>query len=166
VKSKKEKEDLRARAEALIAGRSPGAPADTRTYNEVLHELLVYEIELEMQNEELGKAGDVIEESRTRCADLYEAAPVAYLIFDENGRVLEANLTARALLGDDDRHPYEGPERVRTDPRRPYPDSAGPQQPLHQCRSGHARKRRDPRYRAERSHRFARRLDHVPNDGY
>ncbi len=72
----------------------PDAPADARTYNEVLHELLVYEIELEMQNEELRRARDVIEESRTRYVDLYDAAPVAYLTFDENGRVLEANLTA------------------------------------------------------------------------
>ena len=103
MKSKKEKEDLRARAEALIAGRSPGAPADTRPYAEVLHELLVNEIELEMQNEELLRARDVIEESRTRYVDLYESAPVAYLTFDENGRILEANLTACALLGIDRR---------------------------------------------------------------
>ena len=103
MKSKKEKEDLRARAEALIAGRSPGAPADTRPYAEVLHEILVYETELEMQNEELRKARDVIEESRTRYADLYETAPVAYLTFDESGRVLEANLTACALLNVDRR---------------------------------------------------------------
>ena len=103
MKSKKEKEDLRARAETLIAGRSSGAPADARTYNEVLHELLVHQIELEMQNEELRRARDVIEESRTRYVDLYDAAPVAYLTFDENGRVIEANLTACTFLSVDRR---------------------------------------------------------------
>ncbi len=103
MKSKKEKGDLRARAEALIAGRPSGAPVDTRTYNEVLHELLVHQIELEMQNEELRSARDVIEESRTRYADLYDFAPVAYLTFDEHGRVMEANLTACGLLGVDRR---------------------------------------------------------------
>ncbi len=103
MKSKKDKEDLRARAEALIAGKSPGVPADTRTYNEVLHELLVHEIELEMQNEELRRARDVVEESRMRYADLYDFSPVAYLTFDESGRILEANLTACALLGIDRR---------------------------------------------------------------
>jgi PAS domain S-box-containing protein len=105
VKNKKvEKGDLRSRAEALIAGRSPGVAADTGTYEEMLHELVVYQTELEMQNEELRKAQEVIEESRTRCVDLYDFAPVAYLTFDENGRIVEANLTACGLLGVDRRN--------------------------------------------------------------
>jgi len=102
-KGEKEKADLRKRAEALIAGRSGAVPVDARTYEEVLHELLVHQIELEMQNEELRKAQEVIEESRTRYVDLYDFAPVAYLTFDEHGRVLEANLTASGLLGVDRR---------------------------------------------------------------
>ena len=101
--SKKETGDLRTRAEALITARSSGAPADTLAYNEVLHELLVHQIALEMQNEELRRAQDTIEESRTRYVDLYEFAPVAYLTFDETGRVIEANLTVCGLLGVDRR---------------------------------------------------------------
>ena len=74
-----ERGDLRTRAEALIAGTSRGAPADTRTYNEVLHELLVHQIELEMQNEELRRARDVIEESRpaTRTSTISPLSPTS-----------------------------------------------------------------------------------------
>ena len=101
--SKKETGDLRTRAEALITARSSGAPADTLPYNEVLRQLLVHQIAIEMQNEEFRRAQDIIEESRTRYVDLYEFAPVAYLTFDETGRVIEANLTVCGLLGIDRR---------------------------------------------------------------
>jgi diguanylate cyclase (GGDEF)-like protein/PAS domain S-box-containing protein len=65
----------------------------------LVHELRVHEIELEMQNDELQRTQDVIEESRARYFDLYELAPVGYCTIDVNGMVLEANHTASELLG-------------------------------------------------------------------
>jgi len=65
----------------------------------LVHELQVHQIELEMQNEELKCANALVEETRNRYVDLYELAPIGYLTLDENGMVLEANLTVAGQLG-------------------------------------------------------------------
>jgi diguanylate cyclase (GGDEF)-like protein/PAS domain S-box-containing protein len=65
------------------------------------HELGTHQVELEMQNEELRKAQEELEASRSRYADLYDFAPTSYLTFDKNGVILEMNLSGAGLLGVD-----------------------------------------------------------------
>jgi PAS domain S-box-containing protein len=65
-----------------------------------LHELRVHQIELEMQNEELRRAQEGLEAVKARYFDLYDLAPVGYLVISEQGLILEANLTAATLLGE------------------------------------------------------------------
>jgi len=97
-------EDLRTRAEMIDRGKATLipenldgiSPEETR---HILHELRVHQIELEMQNEELRQAQAEFEVSQARYFDLYDLAPVGYFTLSEKGIILEANLTAAALLG-------------------------------------------------------------------
>ena len=52
-----------------------------------------------MQNEELKRAREEVEEVLAKYTDLYDFAPVGYLTFDEKGLISELNLTAAQLLG-------------------------------------------------------------------
>ena len=99
-----ETSELRRQAEAIIAkigGASPeeigGLSAGDKAGT--LHELHVHQIELEMQNEELRRAQASLEAAKARYFDLFEMAPVGYVIVNETGQILESNLTAAALIG-------------------------------------------------------------------
>ncbi len=64
-----------------------------------LHELQVHQIELEMQNEELRRAQHDLDAERARYFDHYDMAPVGYVTVNEQGLILQANLSAATLLG-------------------------------------------------------------------
>ena len=90
---------LRERAEqALRTTRTDVAAMSAEDIQRLVHELQVHQIELCMQNDELQRALTQLEETRDRYVDLYDFAPVGYLTLDTEGMILEANLTAGAIL--------------------------------------------------------------------
>jgi PAS domain S-box-containing protein len=92
---------LRQRVEAALQDQpdtAPGSPGHASD-RALLHELRVYQTELETQNEELRRAQLERDSARARFADLYDLAPVGYCTVCETGGIIEANLTLAAMLG-------------------------------------------------------------------
>lgn len=92
---------LRRRAEARLETRASEtdivrAGADARR---LLHELAVYRVELEMQNEELRRARGELKADRERHAHFYDFSPVGYATLDRQGSIRALNLTAADFLG-------------------------------------------------------------------
>lgn len=92
---------LRRRAEAALREKPPevGPAWSEPDTQRLLHELMVHQIELEMQNAELQEARDALEVEREKYSDLYDFAPVGYLTLDREGTVGESNLAGAHLLG-------------------------------------------------------------------
>lgn len=83
-------DDLRQRAMARVENTTESDP--------LMHELLVYQAELEIQNEDLRTTQLALETARDEYMDLYNSAPNGYLTLDSNGVIRRANRTMLALL--------------------------------------------------------------------
>ena len=91
---------LRLRAEQMLREGHVGAPqAVASNAFALIHELRVYQIELELQNTELRRTQAALDRAHERYFVLYDRAPVGYFTVDPDGRVLELNRHAAGLLG-------------------------------------------------------------------
>lgn len=95
---------LRIQAEKIVleGEKESMESLDSLSYDEIrhiLHELHVYQIELEMQNEELHKTEEALDYERKHYFELYDLAPVGYCTLNEEGIIIQANLTSATLLG-------------------------------------------------------------------
>jgi len=96
--------ELRRQAEELARSKEAEQQLDLETLTpdearRTLHELLVHQIELEMQNAALRKAQVELDAERERYFNLYDLAPVGYCTISEQGLILKANLMVSSLLG-------------------------------------------------------------------
>src|ERR1700712_2825350 len=89
-------QELRVRAEeAMQMSRRDFSALAALEAQQVLYELQVHQIELEMQNESLRTA----QLDGERYNELFDHAPVGYLMLDASGVVMRANAAALRLLG-------------------------------------------------------------------
>ncbi|MFA5214313.1 MAG: PAS domain-containing protein [Methanoregula sp.] len=85
--------------ERLARSRKISPTLKGQTPDELIHELQVHQIELEMQAEELQRAHLALEESRDKYLDLYEFAPLGYLMLNDEAIIADVNLAGATLLG-------------------------------------------------------------------
>lgn len=82
-------------------------PITAEEVNVLLNELHIYQLELEMQNDELKSSHLLLDQQRAKFVGLFELAPVGYFILDYLGVVEEANqngvdmlnITKKVILG-------------------------------------------------------------------
>lgn len=96
--------DLRQQAEKLFRERMACSPEDLKALSLeeaqlLLHELQVHQIELEIQNEELWRVQVELDAAREIYFELYDLAPVGYVVVNNLGLILNANFAAATLLG-------------------------------------------------------------------
>lgn len=95
---------IRQKAEAILKERLPVEElVEDTDLPKILHELRVHQIELELQNEELRRAQHELRATQKKYFDLYNFAPVGYLTLDNQGVILELNLTGVEMLERDRR---------------------------------------------------------------
>lgn len=88
--------NLRERAEKLlekINDKEKQVPLKNIEDLDLIHEILVYQKELELQNEELQSSYIELENTRNRYFELYNNAPFGYVTLTRNGIITEYNRT-------------------------------------------------------------------------
>ena len=67
----------------------------------LLNDLHVYQVELEIQNQELRDSQDQLKQSRDRFSTLYHMSPVGYIVLNQSGMILDANHSFAGMLNRD-----------------------------------------------------------------
>lgn len=91
---------LRRQAEKILRDQpSNSDDLSSQAVQPLLEELSSYQVELELQNQELREAQIKLQEAHDRYLDLYDFAPVGYFTLDRTNLIQEVNLTGVTLLG-------------------------------------------------------------------
>src|SRR5206468_11154136 len=103
--------------ENLLGPNHKTDETDDKASHDLIKELQVHQLELEIQNRELRATQEQLAHSRMRYADLYDFSPIGYASLDENGQIVEINITGGKLL-------RENPHKLIA---RPFVDFISPE---------------------------------------
>lgn len=156
------REKLHRQAEKILQN----LPEDSRTFDtkqiqELLQDLHVYQIELELQNEELHSIQKELESTRARFKNLYQFAPIGYVVLNQSGIILQTNSTFAKMicrdasklqgtafakyLAEEDEHIFRG--RFKSFFRNPTGKSMEVQIITHESKSFYARLEASPQHK-------------------
>lgn len=99
--NKSETTILREAAEKILkkkSSKTSGKFSETDSLK-LIHELEVYQVELEMQNDELMKSRDEVRTANDKFTSLYDFAHTGYFTIDCNGKICKLNLSGATMLG-------------------------------------------------------------------
>jgi len=93
--------DLKRRAESTLSRlvKQSVPSLSPENVEALVHELRVYQIELDVQCQELQRVNHEVEDSRNRYRELYESIPLGYVTIDATGRIYDVNPAGARLLG-------------------------------------------------------------------
>ena len=91
--------DLRKIAEEMLDQKNGYHNDINVKIEEIIHELQVYQIELEVQNEELRRTESKLIESESRYFEFFEVAPIGFFNLNPNGLIIGVNFKGANLLG-------------------------------------------------------------------
>src|ERR1700736_402349 len=90
---------LNASAAFLVLHDLASSPSTSAAALALLHELQVYQVELDLQDEELRRSRAELEATLIRQVQLYDFAPAGCFTIDRNTALRELNLAAASMLG-------------------------------------------------------------------
>ncbi len=92
-------ESLRNKAIEILKNQNSGTDNLSKIeMQNLIEELQIHQIELQLQNEELQQSRISIEESNRKYFNLFDLAPVAYLLLDTKGIITDCNLKTTEIL--------------------------------------------------------------------
>ncbi len=103
-------QQLRKKAEQIVDERQEEtykSESDISDMVRLIHELEVYQEEVELQNQELRESAKSLENARNEWFELFDAAPVGFVIINKQGMIERCNQAAARLLTGT-RHPMSG----------------------------------------------------------
>lgn len=101
TKERADASELRKRAEERLRTRErEGSPQVLKADAlRLLHELEVYQIELELQNDELRTARDKVDAALAKYTELFDFAPIGYVTLGVDETIQQSNHAAARILG-------------------------------------------------------------------